>query len=272
MKKLLALMFACCMISAYADDPNDPDPTHGGDGLGPTNEVMTVDQNGQISAGGVATIEAVASNAVNVQIAMESARIAVDTAIATTNAIQAIVDNIMSNRVIVYRRGFIDSFAALTIITDLDTCPIIGADWIKTAEETGGQEIVVDVYYCCSADVSAVKPGVYTHNTLDNINGRIDFELCPEMWVTEPTYYPEEKTYDEVTYDGYYKVRVTIPNPGPTTKYFLFIKLEGNDPGGTGAQLLLRNGIKGGITGDMMWGENRITVKGGLIKGNQVVQ
>ena len=234
-----------------------------GYGLGLTNEVVTVNQDNEISKSGVATIEDVTTNAVNVQIAMEKALIAAETAIATTNAIQAIVDNIMSNRVIVYRRGFIDSFAALTIITDADTCAIINADW----KEQSAEQIVVDVYYVCSADVSQIKPNVYTHITLDGGVGRIDFALTPDAYVTEPTFYNEPATYGDNTYDNYYKVTVTIPNPVSTAHYFLFIKLEGNDPGGTGAQLVVRNGVKGGVTQNVVWGDKLIQIKGGLVKG-----
>jgi len=232
-------------------------------GLGLTNEVVTVNQDDEISKSGIATIEQVTTNAVNVQIAMERARIAAETAVATTNAIQAIVDNIMSNRVIVYRRGYIDSFAALTIITDADTCAIINADW----KEQSAEQIVVDVYYVCSADVSQIKPNVYTHNTLDGGVGKIDFSLTPDAYVTEPTFYASPATYGEVTYENYYKVTVTIPNPVETAHYFLFIKLEGNDPGGTGAQLNVRNGIKGGVTTDFTWGNKILNIRGGLVKG-----
>ena len=234
-----------------------------GYGLGLTNEVVTVNQDDEISKSGIATIEDVTTNAVNVQIAMEKARIAAETAIATTNAIQAIVDNIMSNRVIVYRRGFIDSFAALTIITDADSCAIIHADW----KEQSAEQIVVDVYYVCSADVSQIKPNVYTHNTLDGGVTKLDFTLSPEAYVSEPTFYAETAVYGETTYDNYYKVTVTIPNPVSTAHYFLFIKLEGNDPGGTGAQLIVRNGIKGGVTDTFTFGNKVIQIKGGLVKG-----
>ena len=235
MKKCsLLVLFALTCCSAFAT------------GLGLTNEVVTVDQDGGISKSGIATVEEVATNAINVQIAMQRAQIAAETAVATTNAIQAIVDNIMSNRVIVYRRGFIDSFAALTIITDADTCAII---------------------YVCSADVSQIKPNVYTHNTLDGGVSHLDFTLTPDAYVTEPTFYSEPATYGEATYDNYYKVTVTILNPVETAHYFLFIKLEGNDPGGTGAQLNVRNGIKGGVTDTFQFGNKVIQIKGGLVKG-----
>lgn len=232
-------------------------------GLGLTNEVVTVDQDGGISKSGIATVEEVATNAINVQIAMQRAQIAAETAVTTTNAIQAIVDNIMSNRVIVYRRGFIDSFAALTIITDADTCAIINADW----KEQSAEQIVVDVYYVCSTDVSQIKPNVYTHNTLDGGVSHLDFTLTPDAYVSEPTFYAEPATYGEATYDNYYKVTVTILNPVETAHYFLFIKLEGNDPGGTGAQLNVRNGIKGGVTDTFQFGNKVIQIKGGLVKG-----
>lgn len=237
-------------------------------GLEATNEVLTVNQDGKISDSGVATIEAIATNAVLVQIAMQKAEIAAQTAIDTTNAIQAIVDNIMSNRVIIYRRGFVDSFAALTIITDVDTCHIIQADWIETSTE----RLLVDVYYCCSADVSQIKPNVYTHNTLDH-STKLDFELSEDQYVGHPQWYPIPTTIDGITYDGYYVSRVTIPNPQSNLRYFLFIKLEGNDPGGTGAQLNVRNGVTGGVTVDAPFGDKIIQIKGGLVKGyTNVVQ
>lgn len=226
-----------------------------------TNTVMMVDQRGNLNVEGVASVADVATNAVKVQIAEAKAEAAQNTARGVTSAINAVVENIMSNNVVVYRSGFSDSFAALVIFTEADILAITEARWI---EQTAAR-IVVEVDYVSTADLGTVKPAVLHHNTLEG--GRANFEELAEGNVTAPVYHSEERTYNGQTFAGYYTIRATIPNPSGTSSYFLWIKADADAPSGDGTTLDLPNGVTGGISGDFTWGDKVLTFQGGVLKG-----
>ena len=166
MKKILtAFGIAACLFAGTAKAELDS-------AMGHTNEVLTVNQDGDLSSSGVASVEDIARAAAAAEISIAKAQIAEETAINVTNNIQLIVDNIMSNRVVIYRRGYVDSFSALTVVTDADRVMIIDADWVEKSAE----RIVCNLKYVCTADVSGIKPNVYTHNTLENAT-KLDFEM-----------------------------------------------------------------------------------------------
>lgn len=226
-----------------------------------TNTVMMVDQRGNLNVEGVASVEDVAANAVKVQIAEAKAEAAQTTARGVTNAINAVVENIMSNNVVVYRYGFSDSFAALVVFTEDDILAITEARWI---EKTAAR-IVVEIDYVSTANLGTIKPAVLHHNTLDG--GRANFEELAEANVTAPVYHVEERTYDGQTFAGYYTITATIPNPASTTSYFLWIKADGDAPSGDGTTLDLPNGVTGGVSGEYVWGDKVLTFRGGVLKG-----
>lgn len=226
-----------------------------------TNTVMMVDQRGKLNVEGVASVEDVAMNAVKVQIAEAKAEAAQTTARGVTNAINAVVENIMSNNVVIYRSGFSDSFAALVVFTEDDILAITEARWI---EKTAAR-IVVEIDYVSTANLGTIKPAVLHHNTLDG--GRANFEELAEANVTAPVYHVEERTYDGQTFAGYYTIRATIPNPASTTSYFLWIRADADAPSGDGTTLDLPNGVTGGVSGEYVWGDKVLTFRGGVLKG-----
>ena len=229
-----------------------------------TNTVMMVDQRGNLNVEGVASVADVATNAVKVQIAEAKAEAAQQTAQGVTNALQAVASNIMSNNVVIYRSGFSDSFAALVIFTDDDILAICEARW----REKSAAQIVVDVDYVTTANIGTVKPAVMHRNTLDNLqNGRQDFDELDDANVTTPVYHAEQREYAGQTFAGYYTITATIPNPASTTSYFLWIKADGDMPSGDGTTLDLPNGVTGGYTGDVVWGDKVLTFRGGVLKG-----
>lgn len=229
-----------------------------------TNTVMMVDQRGNLNVEGVASVADVATNAVKVQIAEAKAETARQTARGVTNALQAVVSNIMSNNVVIYRSGFSDSFAALVLFTDDDILAICEARW----RERSAAQIVVDVDYVTTANIGTVKPAVMHRNTLGNLqNGRNDFDELDEANVTEPVYHAGERTYGGQTFAGYYTITATIPNPASTSSYFLWIKVDGDTPSGDGTTLDLPNGVTGGYTGNVVWGDKTLTFRGGVLKG-----
>lgn len=226
-----------------------------------TNTVLMVDQHGDLNVEGVASVADVAANAVKVQIAEAKAEAAQTTARGVTNAINAVVENIMSNNVVIYRSGFSDSFAALVVFTEDDILAITEARWI---ERTAAQ-IVVEVDYVSTADMGVIKPAVLHRNTLDG--GRANFEELAEANVTAPVYHAGERIYGGQTFAGYYTIRATIPNPSGTSSYFLWIKADADAPSGDGTTLDLPNGVTGGVSGEYAWGDKVLTFRGGVLMG-----
>ena len=226
-----------------------------------TNTVMMVDQRGNLNVEGVASVEDVATNSVKAQIAEAKAEVAQKTAQGVTSAIGTVVENIMSNNVVVYRSGFSDSFAALVVFTEDDILSIVEARFIEKTDT----RIVVEVDYVSTADLGAVKPAVLHHNTLDG--GRANFDELPESNVTAPVYHAEERTFNGQTFAGYYTITATIPNPSGTSSYFLWIKADADAPSGDGTTLDLPNGVTGGISGEYVWGDKVLTFRGGVLKG-----
>lgn len=239
---LMAALFAAAAVAA----PNV------------TNTVLMVDQRGDLNVEGVASVADVATNAVKVQIAEAKADAAQSTARGVTNAIGTVVENIMSNNVVVYRSGFSDSFAALVIITENDVFNIANARWV----EQSAARIVVEIDYVSTADLGTVKPGVMYRNTLGQME---DFAELADANVTTPVYHAEECIYDGQTFAGYYSIQATIPNPASTTSYFAWIKMEVDTPSGDGTTLDLPNGVTGGVSGDYVWGDKILTFRGGML-------
>ena len=246
-RQTLYLLFAAATAAAVAA-PNI------------TNTVMMVDQRGNLNVEGVASVEDVATNSVKVHIAEAKAEVAQKTAQGVTSAIGTVVENIMSNNVVVYRSGFSDSFAALVVFTEDDILAIVEARWIERTDA----RIVVEVDYVSTADLGAVKPAVLHHNTLDG--GRANFDELPESNVTAPVYHAEERTFNGQTFAGYYTITATIPNPSGTSSYFLWIKADADAPSGDGTTLDLPNGVTGGISGEYVWGDKVLTFRGGVLK------
>ena len=223
-----------------------------------TNTVLMVNQDGGLNVEGVASVADVATNSVKAQIAEAKADAAQATARGVTNALQAVVENIMSNNVVVYRSGFSDSFAALVVFTDADVLAIVEARWL----ERSAAQIRVGIDYVSTVNLGTTKPIVMHRNTLDGG----DFAELAEANVTTPVYHADEREYAGQTFSGYYSVTATIPNPASTSSYFVWIKAEADAPSGDGVTLDLPNGVTGGISGDFTWGDKVLTFGGGVLR------
>ena len=223
-----------------------------------TNTVMMVNQRGELNVEGVASVADVATNAVKVQIAEAKAEAAQDTAEGVTNAISAVVGNIMSNNVVIYRSGFSDSFASLVIFTENDLLAIIDARW-----QVSAAQIVVEVDYVTTANLGTTKPLVYCHNSLDG--GTANFDEVPNGSVTTPVYHSGAREYNGQSFAGYYTLTATIQNPESTNSYFLWIKADADTPSGDGTTLDLPHGVTGGSTETVTWGDKVLTFRGGVL-------
>lgn len=224
-----------------------------------TNTVVTVDQRGNLNVEGVASVADVATNAVKATIAEQKAAAAQQTARGVTNAIGAVVENIMSNNVVIYRSGFSDSFAALVIFTDSDILAITEARWLQRS----AAQIVVEVDYVSTANIGLVKPAVMHRNTLA---ARTDFAELDAANVTTPVEHAGPKTYGGQTFETYYTITATIPNPTGHTSYFMWIKVDADTPSGDGTTLDLPNGVTGGETADFTWGDKVLHFVGGVLR------
>lgn len=246
MKRLLTLL-ALAALPALADTATV------------TNTVLMVDQHGDLNVEGVASVEDVATNAVQVQIADAKAEAAQATANGVTNAMNAVVQNIMSNNVVIYRSGFSDSFAALVVVTEDDRLYITD---FRHKIVDGAIEVEID--YVATGDFGAIEPVVMAKNTLD---GQGDFEPLDPGDVFQPTYQSGSVTVAGQTYSGYYTVKATVSNPTNTDSYFFWLKIDADAASGDGATLDLPNGVTGGETVDVQWGGKILSFKGGLLKG-----
>jgi len=224
-----------------------------------TNTVLMVDQNKNLNVEGIASVEDVSTNAVRVQIAQAAAQAAQNTARGVTNAINGVVANIMSNNVVIYRSGFTDSFSALVIITENDKVYINNCAFSHTADT-----ITANLSYVTTADLGIVKPAVYGSNTCTN---RADFTQIDANNVTTPVFHPGEIIFAEQTFSGYYTITVTVPNCPSTSSYFMWIKIEADTPSGEGTTLDLPNGVTGGATTTVIWGNKELIFRGGVLTG-----
>ncbi len=224
-----------------------------------TNTVLMVDQNGGLNVAGVASVEDVATNAAKVVVAEQKAEIAQQTAASVSNSIDTVVQNLMANNEVIYRSGFADSFAPLVVFTDSDVLAITDARWITRS----ASQLVVDIDYVCTADMGTTKPTVMHRETIEGGHG--SFAELADSAVSQPVYHPESREYGGQTFAGYYTIRATIANPVSTTSYFLWIKADADAPTGDGATLDLANGVTGGVTETVTWGDRTLTFRGGVL-------
>ena len=224
-----------------------------------TNTVLMVDQDGGLNVAGVASVEDVATNAAKVVVAEQKAEIAQQTAASVSNSIDTVVQNLMANNEVIYRSGFSDSFAPLVVFTDSDVLAITDARWLSRS----ASQLVVDIDYVCTADMGTTKPTVMHRQTIEGGGG--NFAELADSGVSQPVYHAESREYGGQTFAGYYTIRATIANPVSTTSYFLWIKADADAPSGAGATLDLANGVTGGVTETVTWGDRVLTFRGGVL-------
>ncbi len=226
-----------------------------------TNTVLMVDQNGGLNVAGVASVEDVATNAAKVVVAEQKAEIAQQTAASVSNSIDTVVQNLMANNEVIYRSGFSDAFAPLVVFGPDDKLAMAEARWL----EQSASRLVVEVDYVCTRDMGTIKPTVMHRETLSVGGGRNDFSELADANVTQPTYHVGPRTVGDDTYSGYYTIQATIPNPVSYTSYFLWIKADADAPSGAGATLDLANGVTGGVTETVTWGDRTLSFVGGVL-------
>lgn len=224
-----------------------------------TNTVLMVDQHDKLNVAGIASVEDVATNAAKTVVAQQKAEIAQQTAVTTSNSVDIVVQNLMANATVIYRKGFSDSFAPIVIFTENDVLAVVKATWTEQSAE----RIVCAIEYACTADLGTTKPTVMHREAI--AGNRNNFSELADSNVTTPVYHPESRTFQGNTFRGYYSVTATIPNPVASARYFLWIKCEADAPSGDGATLDLPNGITGGVTVTVVWGDRTLHFVGGVL-------
>ena len=233
-------------------------------GYNVTNTVVTVDQNGQLNVEGIASVQDVATNAAKAAVAEQKAVIAYQASVATSNSIQTVVVNLMANNEVIYRSGLSDSFAPLVIFVE-------GVDKFAISEvkfQNTSSTVSANIKYVCTQNIGMNKPTVMHRAQLSG-GPRTDFLELPAANVSQPVFHSGSYTFMNDTFSGYYEIDVTVPNPVSTASYFMWIKVELDSPSGDGSTLDLPNGVTGGVTGTVTWGDKELTFKGGMLMSVQ---
>ena len=121
-----------------------------------TNTVLMVDQRNKLNVEGIASVEDVATNAAKAVAARQRAEVAQQTALAVSNSINTVAQNLMANNGVIYRSGFSDSFAPIVVFTESDKLVIAEARWT----EQSAAQLVCQIEYVCTADLGTTKPTV----------------------------------------------------------------------------------------------------------------
>lgn len=225
-----------------------------------SNTFVTVDQNGRMNVRGVATVEDVATNAVKVQVA-EAKLEAVEAAVRETQAeANALAGNILSNNVVIYRRGYSEGFQAVVVMTDADKLTCVSVERLSYS----GNTATFRFKYVCLADLAGVKPIIRAHDTL--AGGLSEFDVIPDSDVSTPTFTAGDITVAGTTFSGYYTVTFTKTLAGDPGTYFTYCEVNGDAPSAEGQGVDMPHGVAGGYTGNIGDGWD-IEVVGGLIMG-----
>lgn len=226
-----------------------------------SNRVVMVDQHGNINAPEVlATTAQLAGTEVKVIAAAESARVAELTANEATNAVQDVVTAIVNNEVVVYRSGFNDSFGSVVLISENAKVAI----YRFVPGAPNGATRTHQIYYCVNEDIGAVKPQIRASSTLADFQGD-DFTPLADASVTDPVVQGGSWTdADGNEYSFLYRIDVTVPTSG---QYFFKVYIDGDTPSGDGYTFDIKNGVTGGISETVTWGNKRLTFTGGLLTG-----
>lgn len=220
--------------------------------------VLMVNEDGKVNIPEtLATTAQLATNETAIIIAEAKAEGAKEAARQGTNLVANVVSQIMANELVVYRKGFTDSFASAILISEDDKFIITK---LEPFVATDGNLIANEITYAITANIGAVKPLIKTHSSL----GSGDFialqdSRIGEAQAVEGTYTDEDGT----EYSNLYKVRFWV-EAGAEREFFT-VYLNGGTPEGDGSVLTIRNGIQGGASAVVEWGGNKLTFKGGLL-------
>lgn len=212
-----------------------------------TNKLLTVDQRGRLNTSGVATVENVVSNAVKAQVAQASAQAALDAAAQVDEDTTTIAGNIVSNKVVIYRGADAEGFEATVVITDADKLASYQVELMSYNPST--HVGTFRFRYVCLADIASVKPTLHVCEHLEDVSSREEFDIVNESDVAMPTKVSTPIEIGGTTYQDYYETTFSVTLTYTPDRYFIYVSVSGDTPGGGGAGINLPHGAKGGFTG-----------------------
>jgi len=170
----------------------------------------------------------------------------------------------MANNGVIYRSGLSDSFAPLVTFNEgVDKFAISEVEFQNTSSS-----VSANIKYVCTKNIGMNKPTVMHRAQLSG-GQRTDFLELPASNVSQPVFHSGSYTFMDETFSGYYEITATVPNPESTASYFMWIKVELDNPSGDGSTLDLPNGVTGGVSGTVTWGDKELTFKGGMLMSVQ---
>ena len=227
-----------------------------------TNEVLFVDQAGNVNRPeAIATTADMAANKTAILTAEQKAAAAEAAAREGTNLVQDIIRDITANELVVYRFGYTDAFGVLVVI-DPDAQLVITEFEILNEVDEEGRNAFRLTYALKNSQSVDVKPEVKWRSSLDK--GSVDFAALPPEQVGEPVAGGSYTDKDGIEYGYTYTVKFYAPTD---KSGFFIVNLTADDAAGDGLAFDLPNGVTGGYTGDIYFGNALLNFKGGVLMG-----
>lgn len=224
-----------------------------------SNRVLMVDEDGNLNVSNVlATVAQMTTNETMLVLAQASAEAAEKAAYEGTNIVQGVVSEIMAQQLVIYRRGFNDSFGTITVFSPSDDVVVTDIEVPEVVSDEGLK--AVDITYAATLDVGALAPGFLYSSTLTN---KADMAELASSNIDPP----EQVSAESITMNGNvyaysYKVRIWVPQED---QGFFVIYMDADEPDGDGSAVNIYGGQKGGFTGSTVWGSNQMTFVGGFL-------
>ena len=227
-----------------------------------TNEVLFVDEKGEVNRPEtLATTADMAANKTAILTAEQKAAAAAAAAREGTNLVQDIIRDITANELVVYRSGYTDAFGVLVII-DPDAKLIITDFEVLDEMDADGRTAFRLTYALKNSQSVAVKPEVKWSASLEG--GREAFATLPPEQVGEPVAGGTYTDKDGIEYGFSYTVKFYAPTG---KSGFYVVNLTADDAAGDGQTFDLPNGVTGGFSGDIYFGNALLNFKGGILMG-----
>lgn len=223
-----------------------------------TNKVVFVDENNQVNAPEVVASAAdMATNKTQIAIAKASAEAAENASAEATKLIDATIQKIVEDELVIYCNGFTDSLGVLVSLPK-GTKVRVGKFTPNVASDGEGNS-QHEIQYYTTADAGAVEPLIRYSNSLeDGTNGFHILERELDYGSIDGSFVDENET--EYNY-GYY-VRFWLPADGAG---FFKVFLDADAAQGDGMTFDVTGGITGGITESVTVGNDTLVFRGGLL-------
>ena len=227
-----------------------------------TNEVLFVDEKGEVNRPEtLATTAQMAANKAAILTAEQKAAAAEAAAREGTNLVRDLIRDITANELVVYRFGYTDAFGVLVVI-DPDAKLVITEFKPLDEVDSDGRHAFRLTYALKNLQSVAVKPEVKWRSSLDK--GSVDFAALPSDQVGEPVAGGSYTDMDGIDFGYTYAIKFYAPTD---KSGFFIVNLTADDAAGDGLAFDLPNGVTGGFTGDIYFGNALLEFKGGVLMG-----